>query len=470
MGGNSHGDEILEIKRRRLRELEKQAARYGQDCPAHVSLEIADLHKEIAELDPDQTRRANLVQAPEQATARDLLEELLSKRDVTNIDIQNQIAKKESVHIAQNEQEMNSNIASSKVSISRKKLRGKLRIFLCHSSGDKDVVYHLYHDLKRDGFRPWLDKENLVLGQDWDLEIVREVRETHVVIVCLSHHSTTKEGYFHKEIKVALDTADEKPEGTIYIIPVMIEACLLPMRLGKWHAEGLYEPQGYEKLVTALQMRAEQLQAAGMLTRPAQNYSRIQQTQASKSASGKARTSGSQTRSQTKSREQAARVRTSMPSTTLRTTQSHTRAQSTNINTFNQGPYLTLRKDWRMILKRNAIYIWVIIFSICVLIYRAAGVIWFANDALMLLSFISLIIFANTHNRRGLFPKIARAICVVYSISLIAAYAIFYLPRGVKFIQVSTFAAVTGFDTINAMLLAMAVACAIWLLSRIFKM
>ena len=35
----------------------------------------------------------------------------------------------------------------------------KLKVFLCHSSGDKVTVRDLYKRLQADGFEPWLDEE-----------------------------------------------------------------------------------------------------------------------------------------------------------------------------------------------------------------------------------------------------------------------------------------------------------------------
>jgi hypothetical protein len=42
---------IIEIKRRRLQELEKRAALYGIDTPVHISIEIEDLRAEIRQLE-----------------------------------------------------------------------------------------------------------------------------------------------------------------------------------------------------------------------------------------------------------------------------------------------------------------------------------------------------------------------------------------------------------------------------------
>ncbi|MBA4379286.1 MAG: hypothetical protein C0393_01105 [Anaerolinea sp.] len=48
----------------------------------------------------------------------------------------------------------------------------KLRVFLCHSSADKPTVRELYRKLLSEGWiDPWLDEENLLGGQDWDMEI-----------------------------------------------------------------------------------------------------------------------------------------------------------------------------------------------------------------------------------------------------------------------------------------------------------
>jgi WD40 repeat protein len=137
-----------------------------------------------------------------------------------------------------------------------------LRVFLCHSSGDKPSARDLYHRLKRDGSAPWLDEENLLAGQDWQDEIQRAVRGSDAVIVCLSRSSVTKEGYVQKEIKVALDVADEKPPGTIFIIPVRLEIVDVPSRLAQWQWVDLFHNGGYEKLAHALRTRAASIHTA----------------------------------------------------------------------------------------------------------------------------------------------------------------------------------------------------------------
>jgi hypothetical protein len=48
-----------------------------------------------------------------------------------------------------------------------------------------------------------------------------------------------------KEIKFALDVADEQPEDTIFLIPLKLEECDVPERLARWHWVDPVGPHGY---------------------------------------------------------------------------------------------------------------------------------------------------------------------------------------------------------------------------------
>lgn len=146
--------------------------------------------------------------------------------------------------------------------------RPRVRVFLCHATQNKEAVKRLYKRLKGDGFDPWLDTEDLIPGQDWRSEISRAVRDARFVVVCLSNHSTCKAGFVQKEIKIALDFADEKPDGFIYVIPARLEECTVPERLNYLHRVDLFNPGGYEKLRKALEPKPlasgiEQLSESG---------------------------------------------------------------------------------------------------------------------------------------------------------------------------------------------------------------
>jgi hypothetical protein len=131
-----------------------------------------------------------------------------------------------------------------------------LKVFLCHAHADRDAVRGLYTRLTKDGVDAWLDKEKLLPGQDWELEIRKAVREADVVVVCLSKQFN-QAGFRQKEVRLALDTAMEQPEGEIFIIPARLEECDTIESLRKWHWVDLFEVDGYERLVRALQTRAD---------------------------------------------------------------------------------------------------------------------------------------------------------------------------------------------------------------------
>jgi hypothetical protein len=130
-----------------------------------------------------------------------------------------------------------------------------LKIFLCHSSGDKPLVRMLRTMLLTEGFEPWLDEEDILPGQDWDLEIRRAIRQADLILVCLSQDSVTKSGYVQKEIRFALDVA-KQPEGAVFVIPARLEECEVPERMRRWQWVDLFDDDGYGKLARSLRIRA----------------------------------------------------------------------------------------------------------------------------------------------------------------------------------------------------------------------
>lgn len=138
----------------------------------------------------------------------------------------------------------------------------KLRVFLCHASQDKPIVRDLYHKLLMEGWiDPWLDEAKLLPGQDWDMKIEEAVELADAVIVCLSNKSITKEGYVQRELRRVLNRAEEKPDETIYIIPLRLEDCSVPWRLRDYQYQDYFPEesinQSYEKLLYSLEVRAE---------------------------------------------------------------------------------------------------------------------------------------------------------------------------------------------------------------------
>jgi len=121
-------------------------------------------------------------------------------------------------------------------------------------------VRNLYSLLKsQDWIEPWLDEVNLLPGMEWDLEIYKALREADIILVCLSKESVAKEGYVQKEFKRALSYAEEKPEGTIYIIPLRLDECKPPLKFQQWQWSDYFKPDAQNKLLQALHLRADSL-------------------------------------------------------------------------------------------------------------------------------------------------------------------------------------------------------------------
>ena len=139
--------------------------------------------------------------------------------------------------------------------------RRKLRIFLCHSSADKAAVRRLSRLLAKGGAAPWLDEEQLIPGQDWRRAIPSVVESSDVALVCLSRDAVSREGYLRDEIAFALTVAERRPEGEIFLVPLLLEPCDVPARLARWHWVSLSEPQGVGRLLRALRARAAELGA-----------------------------------------------------------------------------------------------------------------------------------------------------------------------------------------------------------------
>ncbi len=129
------------------------------------------------------------------------------------------------------------------------------RVFLCHSWVDKAAVRAVYDRLREDGADPWLDDEDLLVGQDLHTEIQKAIEASVVGVIFLSKASLAKAGYVNREIGFALDVAEEQPEGAVFVISARLEECDLPLRLRRKLAVNLFEPGGHGKLVKSLRAK-----------------------------------------------------------------------------------------------------------------------------------------------------------------------------------------------------------------------
>jgi len=130
----------------------------------------------------------------------------------------------------------------------------KVRIFISYAREDEFAVRQLYQKLSDAGFRPWMDKIDLLPGEEWQSAIEKALRDADFLIICLSSASVQKRGFVQREFKTALDLWQEKLREDIYLIPVRLEYCEPPRELGKFQWLDLFEEENeWPRLIKALQ-------------------------------------------------------------------------------------------------------------------------------------------------------------------------------------------------------------------------
>jgi hypothetical protein len=114
-------------------------------------------------------------------------------------------------------------------------IRASIKLFLSYAKEDAETVRHFYNRLKRAGFSPWMDEEDLLPGEQWGDRIDRVMRLADFIVIFLSHRSVRKRGYVQVELKRALKRWEEHLQDDIYLIPVQLDNCPVPESLGNFH-------------------------------------------------------------------------------------------------------------------------------------------------------------------------------------------------------------------------------------------
>jgi len=102
------------------------------------------------------------------------------------------------------------------------------KVFIAYTEEEYRTAEKLYRALEDEGFDPWLDKKKLLPGQNWPRSIERTIETSDFFLACFSRRGVNKRGYFHSELRYALDCASRLPFGEIYFIPVRLDNCRVP--------------------------------------------------------------------------------------------------------------------------------------------------------------------------------------------------------------------------------------------------
>jgi hypothetical protein len=106
--------------------------------------------------------------------------------------------------------------------------QAKPRVFVAYVAEDLAAARRLCTSLAKAGCSPWIDKDNLLPGQNWPRAIERAIEISDVFVACFSNRSLRKRGQFQSELRYALECARRMPLESVFFIPVRLESCQVP--------------------------------------------------------------------------------------------------------------------------------------------------------------------------------------------------------------------------------------------------
>jgi hypothetical protein len=129
------------------------------------------------------------------------------------------------------------------------------KVFISYVQEDIEYAQRLYQQLKSYGLQPWLDKEELLPGQNWKITIKNAIETSRYFIALFSPNSVEARGFVQKQLKEALNILDEFPSKDIFIIPVRLGDCKVSdERINDLHMVDLSRDwdNGIEKILKAM--------------------------------------------------------------------------------------------------------------------------------------------------------------------------------------------------------------------------
>lgn len=105
------------------------------------------------------------------------------------------------------------------------------QVFLAYVVEDAPLAERLYDALQELGFSPWMDRRKLMPGQNWPRAIENAIANSDFFVPCFSRNSVGKKGGFQAEVRFALECARLVPLDDVFIVPVRLDACPVPVAI-----------------------------------------------------------------------------------------------------------------------------------------------------------------------------------------------------------------------------------------------
>jgi len=126
-------------------------------------------------------------------------------------------------------------------------------VFLSYARSDGAAVRELYRFLDFEGFKPWMDTEDIPGGVEWESALNKAIQHSDFFCLCLTRNSVDRRGVIQKEIRAAFEKKEEMLDDDIYLITIRLEDCdVRDEKLRKFQWVDLFRNDGHDKLLFAL--------------------------------------------------------------------------------------------------------------------------------------------------------------------------------------------------------------------------
>ena len=127
-------------------------------------------------------------------------------------------------------------------------------LFLSYARADAEKVKPIYDKLRKSGYAPWMDTEDILAGERFETKISRAIKKTDFFLAFLSASSVDRRGVLRTEVRQALAKWKEMLEDDIYLIPIRLEPLEIPEELADFNSLDVFAPNWWDRLVRAIKV------------------------------------------------------------------------------------------------------------------------------------------------------------------------------------------------------------------------
>jgi len=128
----------------------------------------------------------------------------------------------------------------------------RLKAFLSYPSEHLDIAREIKQFIRSVGVECWFDKDNLVVGENWDRARRLAQKNADVVVLLCASQTTERDGVYQREINEALEAARDRRLGSVYILPIRLEDVELPAEISQVQYVDKFDPLWSQKLAGGL--------------------------------------------------------------------------------------------------------------------------------------------------------------------------------------------------------------------------